>query len=74
MGPAISAISAPPLFADTSQHPDGRSLLSSNAQVNIRLPTHVKAPKRADMLKLLKKVDADGDGELDFAEFLEAAR
>lgn len=43
-------------------------------QVNIRLPTHVKAPKRSDMLKLLKKVDANGDGELDFEEFLEAAR
>lgn len=43
-------------------------------QVNIRLPTHVKAPKKEEMLKLFKKVDANNDGLLDFPEFLEAAR
>ncbi len=46
----------------------------SAVQINMRLPTHVKAPNKNDMLKLLKKVDRDEDGELDFEEFLEAAR
>ena len=49
-------------------------LLDRIMQFNIRLPTHVKAPNRQDMQKLLKKVDSDGDGELSFPEFLEATK
>ncbi len=38
------------------------------------MPTHVRAPSKKDMLKLLKKVDKNEDGQLSFAEFLEAAK
>jgi len=49
-------------------------MLKIYEEVNVRLPTHIKAPSKEEMLKLMKKVDVDQDGELSYPEFLEAAK
>eukprot|EP00878_Enallax_costatus_P000263 GHUV01000330.1.p1 GENE.GHUV01000330.1~~GHUV01000330.1.p1 ORF type:complete len:163 (+),score=49.00 GHUV01000330.1:236-724(+) len=49
-------------------------LLKIYDQLNAKMPAHVLAPHRTEMLNLCKKYDKNGDGTIDFDEFLEMAK
>lgn len=49
-------------------------LLKIYDQLNAKMPAHVLAPKRTEMLDLCRKYDKDEDGTIDYEEFLELAK
>eukprot|EP00879_Flechtneria_rotunda_P024808 GHRR01026326.1.p1 GENE.GHRR01026326.1~~GHRR01026326.1.p1 ORF type:complete len:158 (+),score=56.66 GHRR01026326.1:335-808(+) len=48
-------------------------LLKIYDQLNAKMPAHVLAPKRIEILNLCRKYDKDGNGSMEFDEFLEMA-
>ncbi|KAI8466397.1 MAG: hypothetical protein J3K34DRAFT_524570 [Monoraphidium minutum] len=49
-------------------------LLKLYDKINEKLPMHISAPSRRDMMELCIRFDRDDDGTLDQAEFLDLAR
>ncbi|WIA31030.1 hypothetical protein OEZ86_001068 [Tetradesmus obliquus] len=42
--------------------------------LNAKFPAHVIAPKRVEMLDMCRKYDKDGNGTIEFEEFLEMSK
>lgn len=42
--------------------------------LNMKFPAHVPAPKRDDVMTMCAKYDTDGNGTIEFEEFLEMAK